>query len=107
MLRILKVPSSNYRPMTGNHELYLFSSATPDKCRLKISNRHPNFFKQIIMTIIITIIIIIIIQFFIIYVPSPQLQGQLQTQHSVVLHYGAIQHKIKDKLQASTGEKTY
>jgi cell division protein FtsL len=31
----------------------------------------------------IIIIIIIIIQFFIIYVPSQQLQGQLQTQHSV------------------------
>jgi hypothetical protein len=33
--------------------------------------------------IIIIIIIIIIIQFFIIYVPSQQLQGQLHTQHSV------------------------
>jgi hypothetical protein len=37
----------------------------------------------IIMQIIIIIIIIIIIQFFIIYVPSQQLLGQLQTHHSV------------------------
>jgi hypothetical protein len=31
----------------------------------------------------VVIIIIIIIQFFILYVPSQQLQGQLQKQHSV------------------------
>jgi hypothetical protein len=39
------------------------------------------------------------IQFFIIYVPSQQLQGQLQTQHSAdtsKLHYGQTLHKIKD-----------
>jgi hypothetical protein len=38
------------------------------------------------------------IQFFIIYVPSQQLQGQLQTQHSVdTSNYimGKTQHKIK------------
>jgi hypothetical protein len=38
---------------------------------------------MMMMMMIIIIIIIIIIQFFIIYVPSQQLQGQLQTQHSV------------------------
>jgi hypothetical protein len=47
-------------------------------------------------------------QFFIIYVPSQQLQGQLQTQHSVDtgnLHYGQTQNKVKDKLQETTGRK--
>jgi hypothetical protein len=45
-----------------------------------------------------------VLQFFIIYMPSQQLQGQLQTQHSV---REQTQHKVKDKLQASTGGKTY
>jgi hypothetical protein len=43
-------------------------------------------------------IIIIIIQFFIIYVPSQQLQGQLQTQHSVdTSNYIMEKHNIKSK----------
>jgi hypothetical protein len=44
--------------------------------------------REVTITITITttiIIIIIIIQFFIINVLSQQLQGQLQTQHSVVI----------------------
>jgi hypothetical protein len=42
------------------------------------------------------IIIIIIIQFFIIYMPSQQLQGQLQTQHSVdTSNYITEQYSIK------------
>jgi hypothetical protein len=49
------------------------------------------------------------IQFFIIYEPSQQPQGQLQTEHSVgtgnYVHYGQSPHKVKDKLQASTGGK--
>jgi hypothetical protein len=48
------------------------------------------------------------IQFFIIYLLNQQPQGQLQTQHSVDtgnLHYGQTQHKVKVKLQASTGGK--
>jgi hypothetical protein len=39
-------------------------------------------------------------------VTSQQLQGQLQTQHSVDtgnLHYRQTEHEVKDKLQASTG----
>jgi hypothetical protein len=45
-----------------------------------------------------------IIQFFIIYVPSQQLQDQVQTQHSVdTSNYIMDILKIKDKLQASTG----
>jgi hypothetical protein len=40
-----------------------------------------------------------LIQFFIIYVPSQQPQGQLQTQHSTELHNGHTQHKVKGKLQ--------
>jgi hypothetical protein len=40
------------------------------------------------------------IEFFIIYVPSQQPQGQLQTKHNV-----DTQHEDKDKLQASTGGK--
>jgi hypothetical protein len=46
-------------------------------------------------------------QFFIIYVPSQQLQGQLQTQHSVDTRNYIMdrQHKVNDKLQLSTGEK--
>jgi hypothetical protein len=50
------------------------------------------------------------IQFFIIYVPSQQLQGQLQTQHSVDTSiYIMDKHNIKskDKLQASTEGKTH
>jgi hypothetical protein len=50
------------------------------------------------------------VQFFIIYVLSQELKGQLQTQHSVdtgKLLYAAIQHRVKSKLQASTGENTY
>jgi hypothetical protein len=39
-----------------------------------------------------------IIQFFIIYVPSQQLQGQLQTQHSVDTgNYITDKHNIKSK----------
>jgi hypothetical protein len=34
-------------------------------------------------------------------VPSHQLQGQLQTQHAV--DTGQTQHKVNDKLLASTG----
>jgi hypothetical protein len=52
------------------------------------------------MSIIIVIIIIIInsIQFFIIYVPSQQLQGQLQTQHSVDTgKYIMGEHSLKSK----------
>jgi hypothetical protein len=48
-------------------------------------------------------------QFFIIYVPNQQLQGQLQTQHSVDTgNYIIDKHdiKVKDKLQASTGGRT-
>jgi thioredoxin-related protein len=46
----------------------------------------------------IMIIIIIIIQLFIIYVPSQQLQGQLQTQHSVdTSDYIENKHNIKSK----------
>jgi hypothetical protein len=42
------------------------------------------------------IIIIIIIQFFIIYVPSQHLQGQLQTQHSAgTSNYIMDKHNIK------------
>jgi hypothetical protein len=38
------------------------------------------------------------IQFFIIYVPSQQLQGQLQTQHSVdTSNYIMDRHNIKTK----------
>jgi hypothetical protein len=50
-----------------------------------------------------------IIQFFITYVPSQQLQGQLQTQRSVGTHnYIKDKHNIqvKDKLQTSTGGRT-
>jgi hypothetical protein len=48
-----------------------------------------------------------IIQFFIIYVPSQQLQGQLQTRHSVDTgNYLMDKHnKVKDKSQTSTGGK--
>jgi hypothetical protein len=49
------------------------------------------------ITVTITIIITtIIIQFFIMYVPIQQLQGQLQTQHSLDTgksRYGQTQHK--------------
>jgi hypothetical protein len=46
----------------------------------------------------VIIIIIIIIQFFIIYVPSQQPQGQLQTQHSVdKSNYTMQNHNIKLK----------
>jgi hypothetical protein len=42
--------------------------------------------------------IIIIIQFFIFYVPSQQLQGQLQTQHRVdISNYIIDKHSIKSK----------
>jgi hypothetical protein len=48
--------------------------------------------------LIIIIITIIIIRFFIIYVPSQQLQGQLQTQHSVGTgNYIMDKHNIKLK----------
>jgi hypothetical protein len=41
--------------------------------------------------------IIIIIQFFIIYVPNQQLQGQLQTHHSIdTSNYIVDKHNIKD-----------
>jgi hypothetical protein len=44
------------------------------------------------------LIIIVIIQFFIIYVSSQQLQGQLQTQHSVdSSNYIMGKHNIKSK----------
>jgi hypothetical protein len=48
-------------------------------------------------------------QFFIIYVPSQQLQGKLQTQHNVdtVNFNGQTQFKAKDTLQEITGRKTY
>jgi hypothetical protein len=50
-------------------------------------------------TIIVIIIIIIIIQFFIFYVPSQQLQGQLQTQHSVDTgNYIMDKHNMKPKI---------
>jgi hypothetical protein len=41
------------------------------------------------------------IQFFIIYVPSQQPQGQLQIQHSTDIHNYIMdtQHKVKGKLQ--------
>jgi hypothetical protein len=45
---------------------------------------------------------------FIIYVPSQQLQGQLQTEHTVdTNNYITDKHNLKtrDKLQASTGRK--
>jgi hypothetical protein len=45
-------------------------------------------------------VIIIIIQFFIIYVPSQQPKGELQTQHSLDTGKYII---CKQKLQASTG----
>jgi hypothetical protein len=45
----------------------------------------------------ITVIIIIIIQFFIIYVSSQQLQGQLQTQHSVITDDG-LQREYRRKI---------
>jgi hypothetical protein len=48
-------------------------------------------------------------QFFIIYVQSQQLWGQLQTQHSVrIRNYIVEQYdKVKGKLQAITEENTY
>jgi hypothetical protein len=48
------------------------------------------------------------IQFFVIYVLSQQLYGQLQTQHSVLVsNYIVEQYNIaKGKLQASTEENT-
>jgi hypothetical protein len=47
-------------------------------------------------------IIMIIIQFFIIYVPSRQLQGQLQTQHSGgTSNYIMDKHNIKSKTNYS------
>jgi hypothetical protein len=52
----------------------------------------------IIYNEIIVIILIIIIQFFFIYVLSQQLQGQLQTQHSVdTSSYILDKHNIKSK----------
>jgi hypothetical protein len=48
------------------------------------------------------------IQLFIIYVPSQQLQGQLQRQHSEDKSnciMDKTQYKVKDKLQASTEGK--
>jgi hypothetical protein len=45
--------------------------------------RSKHWTKRLLYTERNSIIIIIIIQFFIIYVPCEQLQGQLQTQHSV------------------------
>jgi hypothetical protein len=51
------------------------------------------------------------IQFFIIYVPSQQLQGQLQTEHSVRIDKSNYivdkNNKVKEKLQASTVGKTH
>jgi hypothetical protein len=47
------------------------------------------------------------VQFCIIYMPSQQLQGQLQTQYNRDTSYGQTQHKAIDKLQASTGGKTH
>jgi hypothetical protein len=38
-------------------------------------------------------IIIIIIQFFIIYVPSQELQGQIQTQHVITLRTNNVKNK--------------
>jgi hypothetical protein len=45
------------------------------------------------------------IQFFIIYVPSRQLQGQLHTQYSVDIGNYIMdkQNKVKDKLQEIAG----
>jgi hypothetical protein len=47
------------------------------------------------------------IRFFIIYVPSQQLQGQLRTQRSVDTdNYNMGNHNmVKHKLQLGTGEK--
>jgi ABC-type Mn2+/Zn2+ transport system ATPase subunit len=49
------------------------------------------------------------IKLLIIYVPSQQLQGQLQTYHSVDTVYTMEKHntKSKGKLYASTGGKTH
>jgi hypothetical protein len=49
-------------------------------------------------------------QFFFIYAPNQQLQGQLQTQHSAdtsnyIIH--RTQHKVKDKLQEGTEGKEH
>jgi hypothetical protein len=50
------------------------------------------------MNKIIIIIIIIIIKLFIIYLPSQQLRGQLQTEHSVdTSNYIMDKHYIKSK----------
>jgi hypothetical protein len=51
------------------------------------------------MMMIMMIMIIMIIQFFIIYVPSQQLQGQLQTHHRVNTgNYIMDKHNIKSKI---------
>jgi hypothetical protein len=60
----------------------------------------------------IIIIIIIIIQFFIIYVPSQQLQGQLQTQHSVdtgnyIMDKHNIRVKSKTNYRQALKQKTH
>jgi hypothetical protein len=50
--------------------------------------------------------IYIIIQFFIIYVPSQQIQGQLQTQHSVdTNNYIMDKHNIKSNHRQVLEEK--
>jgi hypothetical protein len=53
----------------------------------------------ILLLIIVTVMMtMMMIQFFIIYVPSQQLQGQLQTQHSVdTSNYIMDKHDIKSK----------
>jgi hypothetical protein len=58
---------------------------------------------MVVMVIMLMMIQFNSIQLFIIYVPSQQLQGQLQTQHSADIHNYIVdthtQHKVKDKLQ--------
>jgi hypothetical protein len=59
----------------------------------------------VIVIVVVEIIIIIqlnLVQFFIVYVPSQQTKGQLQTQHS--LDTGNY-ITYKTKLETSTGEK--
>jgi hypothetical protein len=55
--------------------------------------------KTIMMMMMMIIIIIITIQFYIIYVSSQQLHGQLQTQHSADTgNYITDKHNIKSKI---------
>jgi uncharacterized membrane protein YqiK len=53
---------------------------------------------MMMMMIVLVVVVVIIIQFFIIYVPSQQPQGQLQTQHNVEKNnYFMNKHNIKSK----------